>query len=113
MYLCYITGNYEASKNTYILSAPIFMDNVACYGSESKLVDCTYNTDTTEDKHSEDIWINCGTTDTTTTDNSTPASTIVLVVLFSIMSVIGIIVIGLLIGCLVYKHKNKKESDAR
>ena len=36
------------------------MDNVACYGTESKLIDCTYHTDTSEDEHSEDIWINCG-----------------------------------------------------
>ena len=91
------------------------MDNVACYGSESKLVDCTYNTDTSEDEHSEDTWINCGTiaTDTTSTDTSTPASTIVLAVLFGIMSVIGIIIISLLLGWLVYKHKNKKEGGAR
>ena len=39
------------------------MDNVACYGSESQLSDCNYHTDTSEDMHSEDIWVNCGAKD--------------------------------------------------
>ena len=39
------------------------MDNVACYGSESQLLDCTHHTDTSEDVHSEDIWVNCDAKD--------------------------------------------------
>ena len=35
------------------------MDNVACYGSEDKLIDCTFNTETSEDVHSNDIWVKC------------------------------------------------------
>ena len=35
------------------------MDNVACYGSEDKLIECSYNSDTTEDTHDDDIWIDC------------------------------------------------------
>ena len=38
------------------------MDTVACYGIEDKLIDCTYHTDTNEDKHVNDIWINCAAT---------------------------------------------------
>ena len=41
------------------LSSPIHIDNVACYGAEAKLIDCSYQTDTSEDDHSEDIWVHC------------------------------------------------------
>ena len=46
------------------------MDNVGCYGSESKLIECSYDytyifynfyhPNISEDDHSEDIWVNCG-----------------------------------------------------
>ena len=45
------------------------MDNVACYGFESQLLDCNYHADTSEDEHSEDIWVNCGAKDSS--DDST------------------------------------------
>ena len=70
--LAFITGPYDTSKNRGTLSSPVFMDNVACYGTESKLIDCTYHTDTSEDKHSEDIWINCGTPAPIATSSSIP-----------------------------------------
>ena len=38
------------------------MDNVACYGSEEKLSDCTYHKNTIEDEHINDVWINCNAT---------------------------------------------------
>ena len=41
------------------LSTPIHMDNVACRGTEENLTDCSYNTDTSEGTHSQDIWIDC------------------------------------------------------
>lgn len=41
------------------LSSPIFLDTVACYGSEHNLIDCSYHTDTSEDQHSQDIWVTC------------------------------------------------------
>ena len=41
------------------LSTPIHMDNVACRGTEERLTDCSYNTDTSEDTLSQDIWIDC------------------------------------------------------
>jgi hypothetical protein len=73
---------YEGDSDSYerkgIIFVPIFVNNVACYGSEDKLIDCTYHTDTTEDDHSNDIWINCNVTGTitpkTVTDNVTDAS---------------------------------------
>ena len=35
------------------------MDNVGCYGTENRLIDCAYNTDTREDTHTGDVWIDC------------------------------------------------------
>ena len=35
------------------------MDNVGCHGTEAKLTDCAYHRDTSEDRHSGDIWIEC------------------------------------------------------
>ena len=35
------------------------MDNVACDGSESRLVDCMYSPDTGSDYHSEDAGVKC------------------------------------------------------
>ena len=39
--------------------SPIHTDNVACYGSETKLTECMFHKDTSEDKHSEDVWVSC------------------------------------------------------
>ena len=131
------TGYYGTSKNIGTLSSPIFMDNVACYGTESKLIDCTYHTDTSEDEHSEDIWINCGTpTSTSTPVNDTPpsdatvtrdttsatdkqtsdkqlqtTSTASLVVAFIALGS-SILVIIFLVGY-ICKHQNKKLSNER
>ena len=49
------------------LSTPIFMDNVACFGSEEKLIDCSYDTDTSEDDHSADIRVHCAQNSETST----------------------------------------------
>ena len=35
------------------------MDNIGCQGTENKLIECGYHTDTSEDSHSGDIWIDC------------------------------------------------------
>ena len=112
------------------------MDNVACYGTESKLIDCTYHTDTSEDEHSEDIWIDCGTpTSTSTPVNNTPpsdptrditsatdkqtsdkqlqtTSTVSLVVAFIALGSSILFLIISVIGY-TYKHKNKKLSNER
>ena len=39
-------------------SGPIFMDNVACSGSESRLLDCSYD-NITDDTHLEDAGVQC------------------------------------------------------
>ena len=38
---------------------PIFMDDVTCTGSESQLIDCIYDRNTTEDTHAEDAGVRC------------------------------------------------------
>ena len=40
-------------------SGPIFMDDVACNGSESRLIDCVHDSNTTEDTHAEDAGVHC------------------------------------------------------
>ena len=116
------------------------MDNVACYGTESKLIDCTYHTDTSEDEHSEDIWINCGTPTSTTPVNDTPTtnptrditaataadkqtsdkqlqttSTASLVVAFIALGISILVIIFLIIFLIgyTYKHQNKKLRNER
>jgi hypothetical protein len=53
------TGRHYKTTATYALSTPIYMDNVGCHGTEAKLTDCAYHRDTSEDRHSGDIWIEC------------------------------------------------------
>ena len=35
------------------------MNNVGCYGQESKLTDCSFGTDTAADHHSDDVGVHC------------------------------------------------------
>ena len=40
-------------------SGPIYMDDVACSGTESRLIDCVYDRNTTEDTHTKDAGVHC------------------------------------------------------
>lgn len=40
-------------------SGPIWLDNIGCSGSETHLLDCPHQTDTSEDSHSEDVGVAC------------------------------------------------------
>ena len=56
------------------------MDNVGCYGPEAKLTHCAYHTDTSEDSHSRDVWIDCRNTEsnyssTGGSDDAVPVTT--------------------------------------
>ena len=54
---CFIlTGN-----DTYLISnsGPVYMDNVTCTGSESRLIDCVYDNNTTEDTHAGEAGVQC------------------------------------------------------
>ena len=54
------------------LSTPIFMDNVVCFGSEDKLIDCSYHSDTSENDHSTDIRVQRAQTSEIPTDDAAP-----------------------------------------
>ena len=58
-------GDHYTRRVPRAISTPIYLDNVACHGTEDKLIDCTYHTDTSEDSHSDDIWIDCSNTSAT------------------------------------------------
>ena len=62
------TGKYSRISVTNALSTPIFMDNIGCQGTENKLIECGYHTDTSEDSHSGDIWIDCSDSSIATND---------------------------------------------
>ena len=118
MYKHINTGNSNSYERKGLLSAPIFMDNVACYGSEDKLIDCSYHTDTTEDNHNNDIWIECDVTDTVITLANTSGSlnnttTMVALAMSAIALGIGILVIVFLTGCQVCRHKSKTHMNGR
>ena len=40
-------------------SGPIWMDSVRCSGTETSLIDCNYDADTSEDSHEEDAGVQC------------------------------------------------------
>ena len=40
-------------------SGPIHLDTVSCSGTEERLIDCSYDSDTREDSHSEDAGVFC------------------------------------------------------
>ena len=64
----FTTGKHSRIPGTNALSTPIFMDNIGCQGTENKLIECGYHTDTSEDSHSGDIWIDCSDSSITTND---------------------------------------------
>ena len=90
------------------------MDNVACYGSEDKLIDCTYHTDTTEDNHINDIWIECNVTVSGMNGNSNNNAPSMVALAMSLIALgISILVFVLLLGYLVYRHKSNTHIDSR
>ena len=57
---------YIPAGATYYLAAyfghgtgPILFDNVRCSGSESQLLSCSYDTNTTYNTHSDDAGLQC------------------------------------------------------
>ena len=55
-----VTGSF-ARTNAYFGrgTAPILLDNVACRGTESRLIDCTYSSHTSDCNHGEDAGVTC------------------------------------------------------
>ena len=52
-------------------SGLIYLDNVACTGSEARLLDCYYDPDTSDCGHHEDAGVSCASGETS---KSNPAS---------------------------------------
>ena len=50
----YFGGAYFGQGN-----GSIFLDNVACNGSEASLLSCPYSTPSSSDSHSEDVGVKC------------------------------------------------------
>ena len=95
------------------------MDNVACYGSEEKLTDCSYHTDTNEDNHINDIWIECNVTVSVIAsanvngNSNNNAPSMVALAMSMIALGISILVMVFLIGYLVYRHKSSTHIGSR
>ena len=89
------------------------MDNVACYGSEDKLINCSYHTDTTEENHINDIWIDCDVTDNVATSQNT--TSMVAQAVIALALAIGFLAIVILIGIgyQVYRHKRSTHTGSR
>ncbi|XP_064388362.1 soluble scavenger receptor cysteine-rich domain-containing protein SSC5D-like [Halichondria panicea] len=96
-------GFSEASSTT-----STWLDNLACYGYESRLIDCPANTIGVEDcSHYEDIALVCTTSSTTTSSYSVPSFSIGFGV------TIPIIVIIVVIFVLVCVLMNRRRRLAR
>ena len=100
-----------------VRSAPIHIDNVACYGSEDKLIDCAYHTDTSEDTHAGDIWIDCSSSTVTSTATSASRSSDhthadngkidTAVIVAVIAAVIGLLALVIIIAYIICNKQRK------
>ena len=98
------------------------MDNVGCHGTEDRLIDCTYHTDTSEDSHSGDIWIECdsassdpdgtnrannidtGEKTATTAEAGTDSDT---GVIMAAVSLVGLIILAIaFVGYIIYTRRS-------
>ena len=97
------------------------MDDVGCYGTEDRLIDCAYHTDTSEDSHSGDVWIKCDTASsdpdgtnsannidtgekTATAEAGTDSDTEVIV---AVVALVGFILLAIaFVGYIIYTRKS-------
>ena len=89
------------------LSTPIFKDNVACLGSESKLINCSYHQDTTEDSHSKVIIVNCAASSATEPSEQDSSLTISLT---SLLVALGVCILLLSFVVIFYVVKRNLKS---
>ena len=101
--------SFTLSGHKNRLSTPIFMDNVACSRSDSKLINCSYHRDTTEDSHSEDIIVHCAapTVAEPFKQDSSRSFSISVASLIIALS-ICILLLVVLVVFIVYRHLKKK-----
>ena len=85
------------------------MDNVACLGSENKLIDCTYHTDTSEDDHSADVRLHCKPS-TNPMQGSTSTTSVVALTLVLIVILIAVVV-GSIFIVISYRKKRERTSS--
>ena len=87
------------------------MDNVACYGSEDKLTDCTFNTETSEDVHNNDIWVKCSSVtekDISTTSSEQEKSTGLIIPLVAVCVLLLVMVVIISVLCLYMCKRGTK-----
>ena len=94
------------------------MDNVACFGSEAKLINCSYHSDTSEDDHSADVLVHCALeNETTTPDSETTtvdtagqeSATTLSVVSLCVALIICVVVVVLGMVYIIHKHQKCKK----
>ena len=95
------------------------MDNVGCYGTEEKLIDCSYHTDTSGDRHSGDVWIDCGSADGCDNANNVEtcdqmAASSDTAIIMALVSLAGLILLVVaLVGYILYSRKSKLQQRMR
>ena len=112
-------GDHYIRRVPRAISIPIYLDNVACHGTEDKLIDCTYHTDTSEDSHSDDIWIDCSNTSSTNAVESNTGSqksgdadseVDVGVIVAVIALALSIAIIFILVGYILFRKQGKRNT---
>ena len=99
--------SFSLSGHKNRLSTPIFMDNVACSVLESKLTNCSYHRDTTEDSHSEDIIVHCAASSATEPFKQDSSFSISVASLIMVLGVCILLLVAFVVF-IVYKHWKKK-----
>ena len=107
-------GDHYTKRVPRAISTPIHMDNVACHGTEDKLINCTYHTDTSEDSHSEDIWIDCSSSSSINSIESQNSSDMESeldtgIIVAAVALILSIIVVISLVGYIICKKQSKTQ----
>ena len=85
---------------------PVSMTLVACYGSEERLIDCSYHEFTDSKDDSMDIGINCGSSESSAAGLSSESTASLSIAV--IIAIAFIILIAILIAVFVLRRKKKK-----
>ena len=97
------------------------MDNVGCYGTEEKLIDCAYHTNTRRDRHSGEVWIDCGSAEGSC-DNANnieacdqmAALSDHTAIIMALVSLVGLfLLVTALVGYILYTRKSKLQQRMR
>ena len=99
--------SFSLTTHQNVLSMPIVMNNVTCFGSEAKLIECNYRNDTSGDDHSEDVWVNCdASSPDRSTEQSSSSTSVTVVVLLLYISILVIIIT--VVAFLFYNHLKRR-----